>query len=185
MSSTLSLHEVQINEISAHQSLPDVRTTNGVLVWKVSNFSEHRATAMSARTTSLFSPAFMTSPAGYQLCVRLYPNGDGLGRGTHISLFLVVMKGEFDALLPWPFRQKVTLSMLDQSLADPHHVSETFRPDPSSSSFQRPLQQMNVASGCPLFFPLRSLMQSGCSHLRDDTIYIKITVHTQGLTAPD
>jgi len=30
-----------------------------------------------------------------------------LGKGSHMSLFFVVMKGEYDALLPWPFRQKV------------------------------------------------------------------------------
>uniref|UniRef100_H2YBM5 MATH domain-containing protein n=1 Tax=Ciona savignyi TaxID=51511 RepID=H2YBM5_CIOSA len=34
------------------------------------------------------------------------------GKGTHMSLFFVVMKGEYDALLPWPFRQKVTLMLL-------------------------------------------------------------------------
>ena len=42
------------------------------------------------------------------LCARLYPNGDGIGKGTHLSLFFVVMKEDYNALLPWPFRQKVS-----------------------------------------------------------------------------
>ena len=29
------------------------------------------------------------------------------GKGTHMSMFFVVMRGEYDALLPWPFVQKV------------------------------------------------------------------------------
>lgn len=37
----------------------------------------------------------------------MYLNGDGAGKGTHMSLFFVVMKGDYDALLPWPFRHKV------------------------------------------------------------------------------
>lgn len=37
----------------------------------------------------------------------MYLNGDGTGKGTHLSLFFVVMKGDYDALLPWPFRHKV------------------------------------------------------------------------------
>lgn len=41
------------------------------------------------------------------MCLRLYLNGDGTGRGTHLSLFFVVMKGPNDALLRWPFNQKV------------------------------------------------------------------------------
>lgn len=43
------------------------------------------------------------------MCLRIYLNGDGTGRGTHLSLFFVVMKGPNDALLRWPFNQKVGL----------------------------------------------------------------------------
>lgn len=55
---------------------------------------------------SLFT-AFYSSKYGYKMCLRLYLNGDGTGRGTHLSLFFVVMKGKCDALLKWPFSQKV------------------------------------------------------------------------------
>lgn len=51
--------------------------------------------------------AFYTAKYGYKLCLRLYLNGDGTGKKTHLSLFIVIMKGEYDALLPWPFRNKV------------------------------------------------------------------------------
>ena len=46
---------------------------------------------------------------GYKMCARLYLNGDGMGKGTHVSLFFVVMRGAYDALLKWPFRQKVLI----------------------------------------------------------------------------
>lgn len=51
--------------------------------------------------------AFYTAKYGYKLCLRLYLNGDGSGKKTHLSLFIVIMRGEYDALLPWPFRNKV------------------------------------------------------------------------------
>lgn len=51
--------------------------------------------------------AFYTSKYGYKMCLRIYLNGDGTGRGTHLSLFFVVMRGMSDALLKWPFNQKV------------------------------------------------------------------------------
>lgn len=41
------------------------------------------------------------------MCLRIYLNGDGTGRGSHLSLFFVVMRGLSDALLKWPFNQKV------------------------------------------------------------------------------
>ncbi len=68
------------------------------------------------------------------MCARLYLNGDGMGKGTHLSLFFVVMKGNYDALLTWPFRQKVTLMLMDQN--NHEHIIDAFRPDPNSSSFR-------------------------------------------------
>ena len=101
------------------------------------------------------SRCFFTSRYGYKTCARIYLNGDGIGRGTHISVFFVVMRGEYDALLRWPFRQKVTFMLLDQNNVE--HVIDSFRPDPNSSSFQRPRRETNIASGCPTFCPLSEL----------------------------
>ena len=56
---------------------------------------------------SLYSQPFYTDRYGCKMCGRVYLNGDGMGKGTHLSLFFVLMRGEYDALLEWPFRQKV------------------------------------------------------------------------------
>ena len=42
--------------------------------------------------------------------IRAYSSGDGMCYRTHPSLFFVVMKGEFDTLLKWPFEYKVSLT---------------------------------------------------------------------------
>ena len=44
------------------------------------------------------------------MCIRAYLNGDGYK--THLSLFFVVMKGEYDALLKWPFDYKVSMILV-------------------------------------------------------------------------
>jgi len=49
---------------------------------------------------------------GYKMCIRAYLNGDGSGYKTHLSLFFVVMKGEYDALLKWPFDYKVSMILV-------------------------------------------------------------------------
>ena len=36
------------------------------------------------------------------LAIQVYPNGDGAGRGTHVSVKVALMPGEFDDLLCWP-----------------------------------------------------------------------------------
>lgn len=60
------------------------------------------------------------------------------------------------------------------------HVIDAFRPDVASSSFQRPISDMNIASGCPLFCPLAK-MESKNSYVREDTIFIKAIVDLTGL----
>ncbi|XP_056146293.1 TNF receptor-associated factor 2 [Lampris incognitus] len=175
---TLSMRDLQLAD--SEQLLRELQfcTYDGIFVWKISDFSCRRQDAITGRTPAMFSPAFYSSKYGYKMCLRLYLNGDGSGRGTHLSLFFVVMRGKCDALLKWPFSQKVTLMLLDQNNRE--HIIDAFRPDVSSTSFQKPINEMNIASGCPLFCPLTKLGGKS-SYLRDDTIFIKAIVDLTGL----
>lgn len=153
---------------------------DGVLRWKITEVNRRRSEGIAGRRLSIYSPPFFTSRHGYKMCARIYLNGDGMGKGSHISLFFVVMKGDYDALLPWPFQQRVTFTLIDQEHR--RHVSDTFQPDPASSSFQRPTSDMNVASGCPLFVPLEALETRG--YVKDDTMFIRVAVDIKGLVHP-
>ncbi|XP_070554636.1 TNF receptor-associated factor 2-like [Ptychodera flava] len=157
----------------------EMSSYDGVLVWKISDFTRKRNDAMSGRTTSIYSPCFYTSRHGYKMCARVYLNGDGMGKGNHVSLFFVIMKGPFDALLRWPFRQKVTFMWLDQNNRE--HVIDAFRPDPTSTSFKRPQNDLNIASGCPLFLPLPMLDSPRHAYVKDDVAFIKIFVDVSDL----
>ena len=117
------------------------------------------------------------------MCARLYPLGDGIGRSSHISFFFVVMIGENDAILPWPFRQRVTLTLLDQAPAQ-RHISVTFLPDVNSSSFQRPTSGMNVPSGCPRFVSHELLESRHNAYLKDGVMFLKVSVDRTSLDQP-
>ena len=38
-------------------------------------------------------------------------DGDGSGKGTHLSFFLTLIRGEYDALVTWPFRQTAAMTL--------------------------------------------------------------------------
>ncbi|XP_026153472.1 TNF receptor-associated factor 2-like [Mastacembelus armatus] len=175
---TVGLKDLTVAEMEGRLREMSATTFDGVFVWRISDFAKKRQDAIAGRAPAMFSPAFYTSKYGYKMCLRIYLNGDGTGRGSHLSLFFVVMKGLSDALLKWPFNQKVTLMLLDQSNRE--HIIDAFRPDVTSSSFQRPVSEMNIASGCPLFCPL-SKLDAKNSYIRDDTIFIKAIVDLTGL----
>ena len=131
--------------------------------------------AQSERQTSVYSPAFYSSLDGYKMRARLYLNGDGNARRTHMSLFFVLLRGEYDAILQFPFGFKVTFCLFDQT-PQQRHIIDSFRPDKKSSSFQRPRSDMNIASGIPKIFPLPMVQQDNNAYIRDDTMFIKVMV---------
>ena len=153
-------------------------TYKGILLWKIDDFTRRRREAVDGVTLSLYSTPFYTSRHGYKMCARVYLNGDGLGKGTHLSFFFVIMRGPFDALLTWPFKQKVMLTLINQ--VGKKHITDHFRPDPASSSFQRPgWKEMSIASGCPMFIRIDHLLNGG--FIKDDSVFLRIVVDTSDL----
>ncbi|NXS84971.1 TRAF2 factor, partial [Erpornis zantholeuca] len=161
---------------SLHKSLlfSEQASYDGIFLWKITEVGRKLQDSVTGRTVGLYSPAFYTAKYGYKVCLRVYLNGDGTGKGTHMSLFFVVMKGDYDALLPWPFRHKVTFMLLDQNNRE--HIIDAFRPDLTSASFQRPVNDMNVASGCPMFLPLSKLQSPKHAYVKEDTLFLKCII---------
>ena len=57
----------------------------------------------------------------------------------HLSIFIFVMKGEHDAILPWGFSKKVTFTLIDQQ-DNPYQRQDIvlgFTADPNNSVFKR------------------------------------------------
>lgn len=63
----------------------------------------------------LISSPFYTSQFGYKLQASVFLNGNGAGEGTHISVYIKILPGEYDALLKWPFAHTVSFTLFDQS----------------------------------------------------------------------
>ena len=161
-------------------SLIENSNHDGSMIWKIPQFSQRKADAENGKYTSIFSLPFYSGRYGYKMCLRLYIMGDGIGKGTHLSLFFVVMRGEFDNILQWPFTHKVTFKLINQ--AGGRDIVDTFQPDPMSSSFRKPKSDMNIASGCPRFVSHTELERGG--FIVDDTIFIKCSVDASSIHHP-
>ncbi|KAM4772372.1 TNF receptor-associated factor 5 [Rhinophrynus dorsalis] len=172
----INIHKSQLSSNEERFKLLEGTCYNGKLIWKITEYEKRKREATEGKVVSIYSQHFYTSRCGYRLCARAYLNGDGSGKGAYLSLYFVVMRGEFDSLLSWPFKQKVTLMLLDQS-GKKNHIIDVFKADPNSSSFKRPDGEMNIASGCPRFVSHSQLEnpKSGC-YIKDNTLFIKVAV---------
>ena len=67
------------------------------------------------------SPPFYTHPHGYKLCLVVYPNGIVIGKGSHVSVFVGLLKGAHDDQLAWPMELDVTIKLLNCREDKNHH----------------------------------------------------------------
>ncbi|CAF2080429.1 unnamed protein product [Rotaria magnacalcarata] len=156
-------------------------TYDGNFIWKITDVAQKINDSISEKQTSIYSPPFYTSPNGYKICMRLYFNGDGQARRSHLSIFFVLLRGEYDAILSWPFCFKITFCLYDQTNSQ-NHIIDSFRPDIKSNSFQRPKSNMNIASGLPKFCPLTMIQTSNNPYVRDDCMFIRCMVDFESVS---
>ena len=65
---------------------------------------------------TLFSPPFYSHPGGYKLRFEVTPVGYFSGHNTHLSVFISVLRGEYDHNLQWPFKGDILIEMYKNSL---------------------------------------------------------------------
>ena len=177
---TTSMMKVHLSELELQLQASLASTHTGSFLWRIPEVARRKRDAFDGRITSIYSPPFYSGRNGYKMCIRAYLNGDGIGFNTHLSVFFVLMRGEYDPLLKWPFESKVSLILVDQNLRQ--HIVQTFKPSPDSSSFQKPQSDMNVASGCPQFAKL-SVLEEG-NYVKNDVLFLKCIVDTSKITHP-
>jgi hypothetical protein len=116
------------------------------------------------------------------MCVRLYLNGDGAGQSTHVSIYLILMRGDFDAILKWPFSHQIIFCLYD--LTDgKHHIIESLQPDEGSVCFKQPQDEMNMATGFAQFFSLSKIQQDHSPYIHESSMYIKVMVRKNPIPA--
>ena len=177
---TSRMERLSLTTSTVFTSMQDVLNqpaiSRGILfIWKITNFHFHSAQAtQSSDAYSIYSAPFYTSDFGYKLCLRAYPNGDGQGINSHFSLFIMILCGDYDAILKWPFLQLVTLTLLNPY--SNQNVSQKFRTIPTSLCFERPNHQgYNHASGCACFI-LKSKLPSYLVPQDNGTLYIQAKI---------
>ncbi|XP_077509915.1 TNF receptor associated factor 4 isoform X1 [Amblyomma americanum] len=162
-----------------------VANTTGTLLWKISDYSHKMAEAKAQEGgLEICSPPFSTSPYGYRLMATLFLNGNGSGESTHLSVYIKLLPGEYDSLLPWPFAHTVSFALLDQPSTPEKacHIVESFVPDPTWKNFQRPSREPDALGfGFPRFVSHEMLKK--CHYIRDNAIFIKVTVDESKIIA--
>lgn len=158
---------------------------SGTLLWKITNWEKRMSEAKRNESLELVSPAFYTSQYGYKLQVSIFLNGNGPGESTHMSVFIKILPGDYDALLKWPFNQKVTFTLFEQSTEHDNvqgGIAESFIPDPMWKNFQTPSEStQDLGFGFPCFVSHDTLARR--PFVRNDTVFLRVKCEPNKIVA--
>ena len=130
-----------------------------------------------------YSPPFYSHPHGYKLCLRVYANGQGEGKGTHISIFASLMRGDYDNNLQWPFEGDIVVELLNWREDKHHHCGDTIslykHADPDGSITSRVIESEYAPKvlGTHHFVSHTSLLynpDTNTEYLQDDCLRLRV-----------
>lgn len=173
------IRELKMKVRTLENTIQDMegRCGNGIYVWRIKNYLKLRREAERGEVTAIHSSSFYSSYYGYKLCIRVNLNGVDAAKGTHLSLFIHFMQGEYDDILEWPFSGRIVLTVIDQNpiCEMRNNISETLMSKPNLAAFQRPVSTRNHKGfGYMEFLPLSVI--DGSTYVKNDTLIIKATV---------
>ncbi|XP_015767336.1 PREDICTED: TNF receptor-associated factor 4-like isoform X3 [Acropora digitifera] len=140
-----------------------------VYTWKIGGFEEILKQAKTGSKGLIKSDPFYLGECGYKFEMLLYPNGEGKGENTHLSLFLSNMEGEYDAILQWPCAKDITLVLIDQQGNQNDRQKISFALGRVWKS--RPVKGKEFNWGFPEFVSHDELQRG--AYIVDDTIFIQ------------
>ena len=115
----VQLDETRVQLVETQAKLNCLTVEDGrknCFIWKIKPFSECFRQAKEGVKEMIESDPFYTGRYGYKLKVFAHPCFRGyslLNRG--LSIGIVLMEGEYDNILTWPFSKKITFTIIDQN----------------------------------------------------------------------
>lgn len=138
-------------------------TSYGKFIWTICGFK-----ALQKKGKMVCSPTFYSWKGGYKLAARLYPNGDGDGEGTHLSIFVHLCKGRYDTTVPRIFPKTIELTLLAQKGDEKPLTHQIKSSEESSTEMRNSLS----GEGFPKFISLEELKNS--PFLVNDTLVLQV-----------
>ena len=151
-----------------------IERENGTFLWKIHEFNEVFKQSKAVNKETVESVIPHTATYGYNVKVRILPSGNQSGKNTYLSVYIVVMKGEYDAALAWPFSKKVRLTLIDQQ-NDEENFSRLINPELNPPEyFCRPKTKENGECGFPRFISHEKLESR--KYIVDDTLFLQVEI---------
>ncbi len=134
------LRELEAALLDELAAVPFLQVPNRTppVTFVLDNFEERRA-----HNEDWISPPFYSHEGGYKICLTISPNGHGDGLGTHVSIFIHFMPGEYDEGLQWPFAGRIAIILENQQNFLTNYVLQTHQKTKGNYRYDVCLDSLN------------------------------------------
>ena len=155
-----------------------------VAVYKMTGFKKHKL-----KKLCWYSLPFYTHRGGYKMCLRVDAAGIS-SKSTKsndepydpsLSLLVCLVQGENDGELFWPFRGKLTVELLNQSVDKHHHSAVVVFDSDKHETYNSRVntsRSHSVSGRGWVQFVSHGLLQAdgkNCQFLKDDALYFRVS----------
>ena len=114
------------------------------------------------------------------MCLRVDGDGFGDAKGTHLSVFLYLMKGPHDNELTWPLRGNFKIKLLNQISDREHHAMTVSYDDHVLDKYTAKVRKGEKATcgwGIAKFISNEDLHMTTLTYqyLKDDCLFLQVT----------
>ena len=142
---------------------------------KIENYTEKFEEEV-ANGKNLFSDPHII--CGYKMRLIVCLNGYDIGKGTHMSVYIQLMRGVLDDVLKWPFDRQVDFVLIHQDNQRKYFKCSLFEAkqnkDNALEFFQKPVSDSNTQRGCAKYITLEKLHADG--FIKNDKLYIQCLI---------
>lgn len=150
-------------------------------IWKIPDFQAVYNRAATGEQEVILSEPFYLSKNGYKLRIKLMPDGgssvdldaNNNVKGRFLSVYIKVIPGEYDSVLPWPFKEKVCIALIDQEASQGKRVNVSHVVNFAAYQWPRPVKEPDAGLGFGDFVQ-QSVLQTR-SYLKNNTIFIMVS----------
>lgn len=159
----------QLSRLStANSGEPSARHSDGILIWKISQFSSKVRAMNTSPNIMYWSKDTYTSPHGYRFCARI-----NISVKSEIGLHWHMMQSDNDFHLDWPFRGCFKISIVHRDQSQTRY--EKIMSNEKIGAFQRPKVEVSPCGfGFANFANIDEIQRLG--YILDDTLTIKFHI---------
>ena len=124
------------------------------------------------------SNSFYTHNEGYRMSLRVDAAGHRGGKGSHVAVYMCLMKGEHDDKLVWPLRGTLEIKLLNQISDHDHHLYNLIYDD--NKAVGRVTGDCDIVTsgwGTSKFICSEEVYKSTqtCRYIKDDCLFFQVT----------